>query len=441
MTVPTLAPPRPRLRHATSEHELPVWPLWLLFGGFPVLFILGLGGFATQIAAIPMATCLALTHRIRVPRGYGLWFLFLVWMLFTGVEVHGGSRVVGFGYRATLYIAGAVAFLYVYNSSARRLPISRLAAMTTTFLAFVVVGGYLGIVAPHHSFTTPMEHLLPGSFIHNDLVSKMVHPPFAQISHSSYFHVPPRPAAPFEYTNDWGVNFAFLVPFVIAWLSETKRKRVRVGLVILLIVGTVPALATLNRGMILGLSVGVFYAAVRFAFRGHGRALLAVVVVAGAALTLMSLLHFGDRVNSRLDNSSSNTGRVTTYDATYHEVLRSPVLGFGAPSSSTVSVNGPDLGTQGQFWTVLYSSGFVGAALFVLAFLNLVWKTRKARTSSQMWLHVVGVIALAVLLVYRIQATELVLFMVAMAVVLRDSPAPLRVGGRPVAAVRRGQRR
>jgi O-antigen ligase len=180
---------------------------------------------------------------------------------------------------------------------------------------------------------------------------------------------------------------------------------------------------------------------VRFAFRGHGRALLAVVVVAGAALTLMSLLHFGDRVNSRLDNSSSNTGRVTTYDATYHEVLRSPVLGFGAPSSSTVSVNGPDLGTQGQFWTVLYSSGFVGAALFVLAFLNLVWKTRKARTSSQMWLHVVGVIALAVLLVYRIQATELVLFMVAMAVVLRDSPAPLRVGGRPVAAVRRGQRR
>jgi polysaccharide biosynthesis protein PslJ len=422
---------------------LPVWPLWLFFAGFPVMWVLGLGGFATQIAAIPMATCLLSTGKVRVPRGFGVWMLFLIWMLFTVVEVQSSSKVIGFVYRASLYLAATVAFLYVYNSSQTKLPLTRLCAMATCLLAFVILGGLLGVIAPHGSLNTPFQHLVPARFAHNDLVAKLIHPPFAQVSSSTYVHIDPRPAAPFPYTNDWGANFALLVPFVLAWIALAKRTRTRVLLAGLLCIGAVPALISLNRGMALGLGVGVGYAAIRFALRGHGRALLGVLAVVALAIALGSALNFGSRVGNRIGSSGTNTGRETTYAATWDETLHSPLLGYGAPSSSTLSISGPDLGTQGQFWTVLYSSGFPGAAFFTFALIGFAWNTRRARTPALVWMHVVPIIVLVVVLVYRVEATELVLLMAAVAVVLRDRPRvgraqPIRTLNRPPALAAAG---
>lgn len=416
---PRTSGPR-QVSHAAPDSELPIWPLWFFFAGFPAMWVLGLGGFASQIAAIPMLACLGTAGRLRAPRGLGVWVLYLLWMTVTVVEVSGGSRVVGFVYRATLYYGATVAFVYVYNSSPRRLPLTRLCAMAASFLGFVVLGGYLGVVAPHGSLSTPFQYILPGSFIHNDLVSKLVHPPFAQISNSTYYHLAPRPAAPFPYTNDWGVNFALLVPFVLALLATTKQRRVRLAMVAMLVLSLIPALLTLNRGMLLGLGIGLSYAAIRFAIRGNGRALLVLGVAVAIGVGLMSTLHFGSRLDNRLGQSHSNDTRTSTYDATYHETLQSPFLGYGAPASSTVNATGPDLGSQGQLWTVLYSAGFPGAVLFVVALFGFAWRTRKPANAAMMWMHVVPVIAIVVLPVYRLQATELVLVMVATAIAMRD---------------------
>ncbi|HTR71123.1 MAG TPA: O-antigen ligase family protein [Mycobacteriales bacterium] len=417
---------------------LPVWPLWLLFAGFPAMWVLGLGGFATQIAAIPMAAYLAVRGQVRVPRGLGVWFLFLIWMAFTVVEITSGSRVVGFVYRATLYLAATVAFLFVYNSSRERLPLQRLCAMATCFLGFVIVGGYLGVIAPHHSLPTPLEHLVPHQIAANDLVGKMIHPPFAQVGQSATSAVQPRPSAPFPYTNDWGINVALLVPFAFSWMAATTRLAVRLGLVALLLLGLIPALVSLNRGMALGLGVGVVYVAVRLALRGHGKALVWICTVVGVAVLVASAFHFGTRLNDRLANSSTNQGRLSTYSATWDEALKSPVLGYGAPASSTVSVNGPDLGTQGQFWTVLYSSGLPGAGLFVLSMIGFAWITRRAQNPALMWLHAVPVVVIVLLPVYRVEATELVLLMVAVAMVLRErEPRLVRRPARPADRIRR----
>lgn len=424
IAVPRVSGPR-HPRKAPSR-ELPVWPLWVFFAGFPVMWVLGLGGFAQQIAAIPMLACLATVHRLRAPRGLGFWLLYLAWMTVTVVEVSGGSRILGFAYRASLYYGATVAFVYVYNSSPRRLPLTRLCAMAATFLAFVVVGGYLGVIAPHGSLTTPFEQLMPASFVHNDLVSKLVHPPFAQVSNSTYFTLAPRPAAPFPYTNDWGVNFALLVPFVLALLASTKKRRVRVAMIAMLVLALIPALLTLNRGMILGLGIGLAYAAVRFALRGNGRGLLVLGVAVGIGVVIMSTLHFGTRLDARLGQSNSTDTRASVYQATFDQVKASPFLGFGAPASSTVSATGPDLGSQGQLWTVLYSAGFPGVGLFVVALIGFAWRTRKPATQPMMWMHVVPVIALVVLPIYRLQATELVLVMVATAIAMRDRPVALR---------------
>lgn len=409
--------------HVTDERaELPVWPLWLLFGGFPVFWVLGLGGFVAQIAALPMAGYLLASRGFRIPRGYGVWMLFLLWMLFSGIEVSGAARVLGFIYRATLYFSATVVFLYVYNSSSRRLPINRAAAMATTFLAFVVVGGLLGAVAPYHTLHTPFGAALPASIARNDLVAKLVNPPFAQVLNSQYVHVAPRPAAPFPYTNVWGVNFALLVPFVVAWMSTTRRVRTRIFLIGLTIAALIPAVLTSNRGMLLGLSIGFFYAAVRFAARGHGRALVVILVFGAIAGGLFSALHLGSRLDNRLATSQSNTSRSAVYAATLDQTEKSPVLGFGAPAPSTVSVNAPDLGTQGQLWTVLYSSGFPGVTLFVLALGFFAWATRRPTDAAGMWMHVVTIIALSVIVVYQMEATELVLLMMATALALRERP-------------------
>jgi hypothetical protein len=304
--------------------------------------------------------------------------------------------------------------------------------MASCFLGFVVIGGYLGIVAPHGSLTTPFQHLLPSTFVHNDLVGKLVHPPFAQVSNSTYFHLAPRPAAPFPYTNDWGVNFALLVPFVLALIAGTKRHLVKIAMAGLLVLALVPALLTLNRGMILGLGVGLLYAAIRFAVRGHGRALLILLVAVGIGLGVMSTLHFGSRLNNRLGQSQSTDTRESVYSATFSEVKQSPLLGYGAPSTSTVSTTGPDLGTQGQLWLVLYSAGFPGAIFFVVALLSFAWRTRRPSSTAMMWMHVVPVIAVVVLPVYRLEDTELLLVMAATAIALRDRPR--RLLRRPLAA-------
>jgi polysaccharide biosynthesis protein PslJ len=421
-----MTPPSRATARDGSAKELPLWPLWLLFGGFPLLWVLGLGGFATQIAAVPMAAFLCTTGRLRSPRVLWIWVLFLLWMCVAVVELSGGARVLGFMYRASLFLSATVVFLYIYNTSPRRLPLTRLCAMVTTFLAVVVAGGYLGIVAPHGSLTTPFQHLLPGSILSNDLVNKLVHPPFAQVSNSTYFHLAPRPAAPFPYTNDWGVNFALMVPFVAAWLAATRSRRVRIGLIALLAVALIPALLTLNRGMILGLSVGLVYAAIRFAIRGHGRALVLAVVILGLGAVVASALHFGSRLNDRLDQSQTNGSRLSVYSATYEQALQSPILGYGAPSASTVNVNGPQLGTQGELWLVLYSTGFPGALFFAFGLAAFAWRTRHPPNAPMMWLHVVPVIALVMLPVYRMEDTELALVMAATALSLRDVGASVR---------------
>ena len=415
-----------------QQRDLPVWPLWVFFAGFPLAWVLGLGAFIDQIAAIPMMTSLAVARHTRLPRSIGVWLLFLLWMLLSALEVSGSSRMIGFAYRASLYIAATVAFIYIYNTSPRRLPLTRVCAMAVTFLCFVIAGGYLGVVDPHGSLTTPFEHVLPASIVNNDLVGKLVHPPFAQVPEASnYFHLDPRPAAPFPYTNNWGANFALLVPFVLAWMMETTKKRTRLLLCVLLAIGLVPAAISLNRGMFLGLAVGITYAAVRFAMRGHGRALLGVIAVIGVILMAASFLHVGTRLNHRITSSSTNQGRTSEYSATYQETLGSPLLGYGAPASSTVTSSGPDLGTQGQFWTVMYSSGFPGAALFVLALLGFAWSTRRARSPAMIWIHTVPLIALTMITFYALIGPELVVVMTATGLALRDQQKSRRRYVRP----------
>ncbi len=367
---------------------LPRWPLLALYLGFPVWWLLGLGPFIWPVLAVPMLGALVLRGRIRFPAGFGLWFGFLVWMLGSGIELDSSARVLGWAYRASLYLSATVVFLYVYNSPRDRLPPRTISFVLTGFWAFVVIGGYLGLAFPHGSFGTPVEHFMPQSLLANGFVQAMVHPAFAQTAGAS-LGVAPRPQA--------------------------------------------PALS-LNRGLFLSLGAGLVYAALRYAIRGRVKAMIGITVVVAVAGAVFAVLPVKQLLTERLTNSSTNQTRASLYAEARDRVAASPLLGYGAPRPSEVGGTSPAVGTQGQLWMVLFSHGIPGAALFVGFYLWAVWRTRRALTPPWFWAHVTLVIGLVQLPIYGMLPAELSTVMVAIAMALREEEALAR---RPAPARRR----
>jgi len=403
--------PRPR--------PLPRWPLLALYLGFPLWWVLGLGGLVWPLLAVPMLLLLAVRGHVRVPRGFGLWFWFLAWMLGSGLQLDSGARVIGWSYRASLYLSATVLFLYVYNAPRERLPARTLTLMLTAFWALVVVGGYLGMLFPHAAFTTPVERLMPQGLLANSFVHALVHPAFAQTAGAN-LGLASRPQAPFTYTNEWGGNFALLVPMVFAALSQVRSAGTKLLITLLLPVGFVPAALSLNRGLFLSLGAGLVYAALRYAVRGRVKALIGITVVAAVAGAVFAVLPVKQLLEERIANSATNQTRAALYGEVVQRVEASPLLGYGAPRPSGDSTGLPSVGTQGQFWMVLFSHGVPGAALFVGWYLWAVWRTRKALTPPWFWAHVTLFIATLQLPYYGMLPSQLHTVMLAAALALRE---------------------
>lgn len=415
-------------RGRTAVGDLPVWPLYALYVGFPVWWFLGLGDMIWPVLALPMLVNLVLRGNVRVPRGFGVWLLFMVWMSITVIQVDSMGRVVGFTFRALAYFAATIIFLYVYNSSTRTLPLARVANLLTVFWAVVVAGGFLGILLPGGSINTLMGRVLPNWLQANDVVAAMVHPKFAQYTPFSGTFTSPRPSAPFLYTNNWGNNYSLLLPFVLIALIHMRRGPARWFVTAMIPVSLVPAFLTLNRGMFLALAVGFTYMAVRFAFRRQLKGLVAVGILFAVAVGLSVVLPVQELVAARVSSSDTNETRTAVYQEALDRTVESPLLGHGAPRPSEATAGAPAVGTQGQFWMVLFSHGFPGAALFVGWFWVMVWRTRKPMSTSGLWLHVVCVMALLECFYYGMLSSGLILVMIAAAAALRESDAADRSG-------------
>jgi hypothetical protein len=400
---------------------LPGWPLGFFFAGYPLLWVLGLGGFAASLAALPMLGILLLRRGLRVPPGFGLWLLFLIWMTFSATQLDTAGRMIGFVFRFMNYAAATLFFVYVYNASRRALPASRLIGLMVLFWIWVVAGGYLGVLLPNGSLSTPMQSLLPGSIVGNDYVKQLVHPKFAEVQRP--WGAPrayERPSAPFAYTNTWGSHFALLVPFAILYMRTAAVRWRRQAVTLLLVASLVPAFSTLNRGMFLAVGVGVVYAAVRFGFRGQVKWLAAVLVLLGIGLATASALGVGQSIGSRTQYSSTNAGRATIYREAFERTLQSPFIGYGAPRPSlTLSIS---VGTQGQIWNVMFSFGFVALILFC-AWLWLLPLRTRAAPGALLWLHVVTVMASFMMFYYGLDGSQLVVIFVASAIVMREAAA------------------
>jgi O-antigen ligase len=392
--------------------------------------LLGLGEFAWPLAAGVMIVYLVADRSVRVPRGFGVWLVFLLWTVASMSQVDTLGRMVGAGYRVTMYISAIVLFVYVYNAG-RTLTDRRLLGLLTVFFAWIVVGGYLGLAFPTATLRTPLASLLPEGLLSNELVQQMAVRRLTQYNPDAWNVIDPRPSAPFLYANNWGNAYSLLVPAAVLYARRVRGTARFVWVGLLLIASVVPAFLTLNRGMFLGLGLIGLLVALRFAGMGHGRALLGLLAMAVGALVALQALPVMDRLENRLATSGTNESRTAVYSETVRETATSPLLGYGAPRPATnVSIDVPPLGTQGQFWMVVFSHGFVGAFLFACGFAWLVAVTIRRRDVEGVVFNAVLVATAVESLYYGLLGVGLgVSFVVAAMATRPKAPVAVPTGG------------
>ncbi len=374
---------------------------WLL-AAYPLWWALGLSVLIFQIVAVPMLLALRRRTAILVPPGFGWLLLFLVWTCMSllmlnytapGTVVEStGQRAFVATFRLTQYLSLATILVYLVNLNRSRLSAHGLGWLLGLFFTYGVVGGIFALFAPAFEFTSLAEALLPGGLRENSWVQSMVHPSLAQVQEIIGEPVG-RPAAPFGYTNMWGAILAMLLPWYVATWVVGRRKLHQILAVAFLLLGLVPMIVSLNRGLWLALVVMVAIAAVRAAVRGHGALLASTLFAAILALTVTAITPLGNLVSERLSNPHSNSIRELTTEKALEVSGYSPLLGFGTtrdlqgshrsiaigPTLECPKCGGVPLGQNGQFWMVLVSQGWIGVVLFYGLFLTALgrlWRSR-----------------------------------------------------------------
>ena len=381
----------------------PSWPITVLIGGFPIFWLLGLSSFAVVIMSVPMGIELLRRRPIKVPRGFLLWALFLLWtfasLIVLGVDPpntipdSATGRLLGFGMREMSYISVTVTMLYIGNLTEEELPQERLVRLLGWFFITVVAGGLLGMLAPTFEFTSPFEMVLPGSIRSNLYVQHLVHPTAAQVQ-ELISAATPRPAAPFGYTNTWGFHITLLsIWFVVGWFLARGTLAKTLAVVVLL-TGAVVLIYSLNRAAWIGAVLAVVYVVVRLAMHRRAMPLAASLLGVAVASVIFVATPLHDVVDQRLDAGKSDNIRAFTTERAIELSSRSPVIGYGSTrsavgSASSIAVGksadcpqcgNVSIGINGYFFMLLMSTGWVGAGLFFGFGGVQVWRARNDRS-------------------------------------------------------------
>jgi hypothetical protein len=375
---------------------------------YPLWWLLGLGVLIFPLAAVPMAVALYRRQRSRgkviLPPGFGLWLVFCV-VVIAGVAalntepagaVAGGfnDRIFGVAYRLIQYGALTVIFIYAGNIPRQTLSQRRLVQLLAWLFAVTVLGGLLGTFAGGLEMTSPVEMLLPKSWVGKGFIKSLVHPYVAQL-HEIVGDPLPRPAAPWGYTNTWGNNYCLLVGwFVVAAFSYAKSRAVKLAGLATLAVSVIPVIYSLNRGLWIGLAAAVTFLGVRQALAGKARPLIVAVLASGVLAFGTAASPLGDVIEKRLDHGKSNGVRMFLTERALAGFQESPVLGFGSTRNTiggrqSITVGESEgcercgnftIGGNGQLWQLLFAHGLAGTLSYFGFFGYGLWRFRRDRT-------------------------------------------------------------
>jgi polysaccharide biosynthesis protein PslJ len=358
-------------RHTRTEAtDLPAWPLLVALVGFPIWWLVGVVDVIWIIVGLVMLALLGRARNVAVPRGFGVWLLFLVLVLCSAINLDEPGALLLWAYRFLMYASAGVVAVYVYNAR-RHVTHPVIVGGMIALWVTTVAGGYLGVLFPAAQLETPLAYVTPQGLLGNDLVRDMVVLRFSQYNPNSYFDLAPRPSAPYNYTNNWGQMFSLLTPFLVVGLAMWRGKRWTWLLAVALPIGLVPAFLTLNRGMFIGLGLAATIIAIRQAVRGNARALLTIAALVVVAASVFTVLPTGDLLANRLEDSTTTQDRASLYQQAIDAAEQSPFFGHGAPTDAD-DPSLPPVGTQGQLWMVLVSHGPLALFCF-LGWIFMAW--------------------------------------------------------------------
>jgi hypothetical protein len=401
--------------------------LHLLFLSFPLWWTLGFENFMWPVLATPLLLSLVLRRSaVRMPRGFGIWLLFLLWVAISGTQIDSVQHAVSFAYRGLLYLSATVLFLYVYNASPRDLPARSIVSALSLYWAVIVGGGFLAIFFPSFTFHAPGAAVIPGALKHVDFVNAMLHPGFSQVQRILGFPVG-RPRTFFVYTNEWGSNLAILTPFAFAAVAMARSRLQRRTFQLLLVAALVPVVVSLDRGTWLAIAIALGYAAIRFAPRSTVKQLTRVAAIAVLVGGIILVTPLGSLMADRFAHPHSDAGRKARDEAAIQDIKASPLLGYGTPRPWPPDPSGPSLGTHGQFFLVLFSNGAPGVLFFLAWFAFVLLRTGKitrAGPDARFWAHLAIISAIVQAAYYELLPMQLSIMMVAAALALRELQHP-----------------
>ena len=410
------------------EPRGPGWVVGATLLSYPLWWALGIGYVIWPLLALPMLFALLLKRDVRVPTGFGLWLLFLGWMTVSALELDKALRFALFGWRATVYLAGTIFFLYVFNAPRRALSDRTLAYILGGLWVILILGGMLGVVFPSASFTTPFERVLPSSFLQDPTAKAFVHIGFADKKFRGLGAVVGRPKTFFGYTNQWGSCVGVLAPFVFAALAAVRRRRTRRLIIAAIVLSVIPIVVSLNRGLWIALIIAFIYGAIRLAARNNLRAVGIGLVLATVTAAIIAITPLGSLLQQRLNEKvNSNQTRAALAQEAFSGIRQSPLLGYGSPrpSAAVGAYTNAHTGTQGQFFLVLFSHGIPGLVLYILFFGSAFIHSFRWRGSPLLLAaHLAILISLIEMWFYDFMPTTFIVIMVAAAVAYRTADEP-----------------
>ncbi|WP_433828437.1 hypothetical protein ACQP2E_03515 [Actinoplanes sp. CA-015351] len=438
------AGPAPR---SVKNRSLPAWPVAGILLLYPLWWALGLGVLIFPLMAAPMLFMLvrrrAAGRPVRLPPGFAWWAIFLIAVVVSiaalGADPAGtvaeraSARLPAVAYKLSMYLSLTVLLIYAGNLTEAELSRHRLVRLLGGMFVLTVAGGLLGMVAGNFEFTSPVEWLLPSGVRSKGFVRSLVHPYAAQIM-DLVGGEKPRPAAPWGYTNTWGNNFCLLAGFMLvaAWASRSAGKKTLALLCVA--ISIVPAVASLNRGLWIGIGVLVAYVAIRYVLAGRLWIIAAVLVAGGALWAAMVATPLGGTVQARLDNGKSNGVRSFLIEKAVEGFVASPVIGYGGTRNTLGGRNSITVGESagcercgnftvggnGQIWQLLYSHGAVGTVGYLGFFGYGLWRFRRDRSPIGVAASGAIVTSFSAMLWYNSLVTPLAFMVLAYALLWRD---------------------
>ncbi|MFT4220209.1 MAG: O-antigen ligase family protein [Microbacterium sp.] len=415
----------------------PSWPVWAATAAYPLWWALGLTTVIYPLLAVVLALRLLYMRRLKLPPGWLFWAMFLLVVVASivmlDVDAPGTATQSGIGpygayaLRFLDYLCFTLLLLYVGNHSEQTLPLRSVIAAFSSLAASVGLLGLAGTLLPTFSFRTPASYVLPEVLV-GDGAARL-----AQVQDILGEGAAPRPSAPFDYTNTWGEVLSMAMVWLVVYAVVFRARRKSIGLVLGLSI--IPTIASLNRGMWIGIVLTIAYVAVRLAMRLRLALAVSIVALIAVAGGVLAISPAGELIEARLESGHSDQIRENLANDSLRLANESPILGFGStrrtqgsyesiaigPSASCSQCGERVIGSTGQLWLLLVAQGWLGTILYFTFFAYALWTFRRDHSPAGIAASAVILLSIYYSYFYSAIGTPLAMAMLAVAMLWRSA--------------------